>query len=444
MKNKYSNRDTRRKNAGQSLLEVLIGLSIGAIIIGAAVFVIAGMLRSTSVTKQNYAASVITQDLMERVRAYFGSSWINFSSVTSTTAFHYFLNASGTTLVAVEGEEGIWDNDVTNGLAGQWKLDESPTGGSLSAFDATGNRNTGFLEKGALAPAVPQRFSTSTCRISNCLLTNGGQYSGTLSNWIRVPFSSSLDIGGAALTLSAWIRPSSTPPGGQFGGIIRHQGSTYGYRLSHRSDGGITFQIANVTPFSISSAKLLPANQWTHILAVYESGAMRLYINGQLDASGAGPASLAQGVEDIYLGVTTDSYSFGGQLDDVRIYNRAVSGDEINRLVKSNPFRRYFYFNDTCRTSGSSTIVGEGPACGGNILDPATKAVSAVTEWLVGAKWSQYVFTDYLTRWQNNVFWQNDWSGGPGSAVPLFQPDSSFTSSSNLDYASGSLHIRNL
>lgn len=444
MSNNNSIRRCLKQNAGQSLLEVLVGLSIGVIIIGASVFTIAAMLRSTSVSKQNYSASVITQDLLERVRMHFGTSWVNFSAVTSTSAFHYFLNASGTALFSVEGEEGVLDNDVTDGLVGQWKFDEAPTGGLYVTYDGTGNKNTGFLERGALAASVPQRTPTSTCRISNCLSINGGQYSGTLANWVRVPYSSLLDIGGTALSFSVWVRPSGVPPGGQFGGIIRHQGTTYGYRLSHRTDGGIIFQLGNVTQFSVQSVKILPLNQWTHVMAVYEAGVMRLYINGQPDASGTGPASLAQGVEDIYFGVTTDSYSFNGQLDDLRIYNRAVSEDEINRLVKSNAFRRYFYVNNTCRTPDStSTIVGI-PPCGGNVLDPATKAISVVTEWFVGAKWSQYVFTDYLTRWQNNVFWQNDWSGGPGSSAPLPLPDNHFASSTNIDYASGSLRLRNL
>ena len=420
-----------------------MGLSIGAIIIGASVFTIAGMLRSTSVSKQNYSASVITQDLLERSRAHFGASWVNFSAVTSTSVFHYFLNASGTSLFPIEGEEGLWDNDVTEGLVGQWRMDEAINGGSIVTHDSAAT-GTGFLEKGTSAPVVPQRVSTSTCRISNCLLINGGQYSLQLANWVRVPRSPMLDVAGTGLTLSAWVRPSGVPPSGQLGGIIRHQGTTSGYRLVHRPDGGVTFQLGNVSTFSVPSVKLLPANQWTHVIAVYQSGAMRLYINGQLDASGSGPGTLAQSAEDIFLGVTTDSYSFSGHLDDLRIYNRAISDDEISRLTKSNPFRRYFYVNDSCRTNdAAATIVGAAP-CGGNVVDPATKAITVVTEWLVGAKWSQYVFTDYLTRWQNSVFWQNDWSGGPGSATPLPQPNSSFWSSNNLDFASGSLRIRNL
>lgn len=436
----------RRRQAGQSLLEVLIGLSIGAIIIGSAVFVIAGMLRSTSVTKQNYSASVVTQDLMERARTYFGLSWINFSGVTSTQTFHYFLNASGTTLIAVEGEEGVWDNDVVNGLAGQWKMDESPTAGSPSVFDGSGKQNTGILEKGISAPTVPQRVSTSTCRVSNCLQFNGNQQGGgaNLGNWVRVPYASGFDFSGNVLSLSAWVRPNANPVAGQYGGILRHGATAAGYRLMHNSSGGVTFQIGNVSAYTLASQKTLPLNQWTYVVATLQSGTMSLYLNGVLDSQLADPANLLTTAEDLYIGVShTDYSSFNGQMDDVRVYNRGLSEDEITRLTKSNAFRRYFYVNDTCRTNdAASTIIGPGPACAG-ILDPATKAISAVTEWPAGPRWSQYVFTDYLTRWQNNVFWQNDWSGGPGSVDPVFQPDDRFASSSNLDYASGSLHIRN-
>lgn len=425
-------------------MEVLIGLSIGAIIIGAAVFTIGGMLRSTTVTQQNRSASLITQDLLDRARSFFSESWRNFSAVSTSSANHYFLNASGSTFLAVKGEEGVWDNDVSSGLVGQWKLDEDASV-ATSTYDGSGNGNVGALQYGVGTTTLPARLGLPACRISNCLQFNGAQQVGlNLGNWVRVPYSSAFDLTGSAITLSVWVRPVLNPPVGQYGGILSHSGVIAGYRLLHATGGGLLFQIGSPTTYNLNSLKTLVLNQWNYIAAVLENGAMKIYLNGVLDAQGAGPAALLPSAEYFYIGVTPDYSSLNGLIDDARVYGRALSADEIVKLSKASPFRRYFYVDDACRTSdASSTLAGVAP-CGGMITDPATKGISVVTEWVVGGKTSQYTFMDYLTRWQNGTFWQNDWSGGPASDTPLPQPGNTFASSTNLQFASGTLRLKNL
>lgn len=432
----------RASVAGQSLLEVLIGLSIGAIIIGAAVFTIGGMLRSTTVTQQNRSASLITQDLLDRARSFFSESWRNFSTVSTSSANHYFLNASGSMFLAVKGEEGVWDNDVSSGLIGQWKLDEDASV-ATSTYDGSGNGSLGILENG-ISAALPVRTGSSTCRISNCLQFNGGNYSLNFGNWVRIPYSSVFDLTGPAITLSAWVRPALNPLVGQYGGILRHNGVTAGYRLLHTTSGGLLFQIGSPTTYNLNSSKTLILNQWNYIAAVLENGTMKIYLNGVLDAQGTGPATLLPSAENFYIGVTPDYSSLNGWADDARIYSRALSSDEISKLSKASPFRRYFYVDDACRTNdASSTLAGVAP-CGGMISDPATKGISVVTEWVTSGKTNQYTFMDYLTRWQNGTFLQNDWSGGPASDTPLQQPSNTFASSTNLQFASGTLRLKNL
>ena len=60
---------------GQSLVEIMIGLGIGALLIGSAVLAITFTLRSSSSTQTLRLASEFNQDLLDRVRAFGKSNW---------------------------------------------------------------------------------------------------------------------------------------------------------------------------------------------------------------------------------------------------------------------------------------------------------------------------------------------------------------------------------
>jgi hypothetical protein len=61
----------------------------------------------------------------------------------------------------------------------------------------------------------------------------------------------------------------------------------------------------------------------------------RLYINGALQNTIKETVPFTQNADDLYIGATPNStypYYFNGVIDEIRIYNRALSANEINQL----------------------------------------------------------------------------------------------------------------
>jgi hypothetical protein len=84
-------------------------------------------------------------------------------------------------------------------------------------------------------------------------------------------------------------------------------------------------------------------NKWVFLVATYDGANMRFYVNKTL----YGPKSATYIPNDTYptrigAGATegSGSYYFNGLIDEVRIYNRALSQDEISRICDYNEFIR--------------------------------------------------------------------------------------------------------
>ncbi|MEO5916349.1 MAG: LamG-like jellyroll fold domain-containing protein [Luteolibacter sp.] len=97
-------------------------------------------------------------------------------------------------------------------------------------------------------------------------------------------------------------------------------------------DGGAGLTIQSTTPINNGA--------WQHVVVtrVNSSGAMKIYINGILEASGTGSTALRDAPHGIRLGSTLYGGSyFAGTIDDLRIYNYALSGAQISGLFAPVP-----------------------------------------------------------------------------------------------------------
>ena len=80
----------------------------------------------------------------------------------------------------------------------------------------------------------------------------------------------------------------------------------------------------------LESPGALPANQWTHVAGTYDGAQLRLYLNGSQVASQARTGSLQVTGSPLRIGGNTYSTEFfPGRIDEVRVYNRALSQSEI-------------------------------------------------------------------------------------------------------------------
>lgn len=102
-------------------------------------------------------------------------------------------------------------------------------------------------------------------------------------------------------------------------------------------------------------------------------------------------------------------------------------------VIGTTTYTRYFYLSDVYRTNGVITASG-------TTYDPSTKQVSVVYNWTNG---TTSTISSYLTRNDDAVIDQTDWSGGPGATSAATSVGSQFASSSNIDYTTttGAIYV---
>jgi hypothetical protein len=88
----------------------------------------------------------------------------------------------------------------------------------------------------------------------------------------------------------------------------------------------------------LDSKTALALNTDYHVVAVYSGADIELYLNGELDAFASLSGAIAQSTYDLAIGRSLPAegtYSFNGILDEVRIYNYALSYQDIQELYNS-------------------------------------------------------------------------------------------------------------
>jgi hypothetical protein len=95
---------------------------------------------------------------------------------------------------------------------------------------------------------------------------------------------------------------------------------------------------------------------WTHVALTYDGSAMKMYKNGVCEASLSASGNLlladSSSNESFYIGKNTDwSGYYDGRIDDVRIYSRAVSADEIASIWSQGSLVGYWQLDETGGTT---------------------------------------------------------------------------------------------
>jgi len=234
----------------------------------------------------------------------------------------------------------------TTGLVGYWKFDD---GSGTSAADSSGNGNTGTLQN---APTW-----TSSGMINGALTLNG------TSQYVSVASTAALNPG--SITVSAWFKLSATPSGRTAVVEKWYDFTHWGYGLEAQpSTGGpnISFTFRNSSDSSdqqLPSGVVPTVGVWYHAAATYDSstGIARIYVNGVLQQSltDATANPLQQSSYPLGIGVAEDSgswqYYFPGVIDDVRVYNVALTASQVLAL-----YNGACYEGDMMYNSGSGVM----------------------------------------------------------------------------------------
>jgi hypothetical protein len=180
-------------------------------------------------------------------------------------------------------------------------------------------------------------------RIGAALKFDTHEDSGALSDYCKIKHHPALNLTGQG-TLEAWIRMDRINP---YGGII-HKGnnkdfSDESYSLQLWHDHTIVLGLApgqtSESPLLLHSRTRLKPNQWYHVVGTWDPAGMKVYINGALDNTVAVAAVAKNTTGDVQIGSQLDqmlspaykNLGFSGVIDEVAIYNRALTVQEIHR-----------------------------------------------------------------------------------------------------------------
>jgi len=211
--------------------------------------------------------------------------------------------------------ENGWDN-LNNGLVAYF-----PFNGN--ANDESGNGNDGTVYGATL---INDRFDNET-----------SAYHFDGASYIKNEAPSNFPLDNSQRTIDAWIKRESsaldqgiiqygTPATSQMCGLILSQNSPQSlYFYGHSRD--------------VATYSTIPVSQWIHIAMTYDESIVRLYLDGDLANSftlfSAVSLNTIMDLNGLTIGLRPGSIFWTGDIDDIHIYNRALSDGEITQLYQN-------------------------------------------------------------------------------------------------------------
>jgi chitodextrinase len=264
----------------------------------------------------------VTGYILQRCLGAGCSAWVTIATPTGTTYSDTGLSATTTYRYWVRATDAAGNLSAfssivtvttltpdTSGLVAAYGFDE---GSGTTIRDASGQNNNG----------VATATTWTAGKFGNALVFNG------TSSQVTIPDAPSLRLT-TAMTLEAWVFPTSTPTGWR--AIVDKNIDGYYLMAStdngNRPAGGGTWTSGNQNTFGPAA---IPVNSWTHLATTFDGATIRLFVNGVQVASVAQTAPLSPTADTLQIGA--DFYPteyFAGLIDEVRIYNRALSPAEI-------------------------------------------------------------------------------------------------------------------
>lgn len=207
-------------------------------------------------------------------------------------------------------------------LKGYWSFNGKDISGT-TAYDRSGVGNNGTLTNG---PAV------TPGKIGQAL-----EFDGSNDRVAIASSGSALNLT-SALTYSAWIYPQ-TFGGGSLGRIIDKNVGNSGVFLVDNSNitSGLGFGY-NGGGLVSSNNNAITLNKWQHVVVTYNSGTVAFYVDGTLNIGGLSAGGLASDTGAFAIGERSNGAAdrgFDGYIDEVRVYNRALTASEISALYNA-------------------------------------------------------------------------------------------------------------
>ena len=224
-----------------------------------------------------------------------------------------------------------WSNPLNNGLVMHLAMNE---GHGDVVRDLSMNGNHGTLKNMAFPPTAGSGWNPGQTGV-------GLNFDGT-DDYVTCGNDPSLDITDA-ITISAWIRPESIS---DYDGICGRGGYDVGFWTATHSNGNVLFYLAGVRNWAISGNSILYDGNWHFVAFTYDkndgSNNMVFYRDMYSQSETETGSFNSTPNIDVIIG---DPYNFAGAIDQVRIYNRALTSKEVKDYY-INPWQVYLDEDD--------------------------------------------------------------------------------------------------
>jgi hypothetical protein len=173
--------------------------------------------------------------------------------------------------------------------------------------------------------------------ISGATWTNDGRFGNALhfgensNSWVTVDDDDSLDLR-ESMTLEAWLYPTVEQPVYPTV-ILKETPTNLAYALYARADaeGPGVFYTAFGEQHSAQGGSVLALETWTHLAATFNGDELTLFVNGELIATAPTENNIDLSEQPLRIGGNSlwPQEFFFGRIDEVRIYSRALTPEEI-------------------------------------------------------------------------------------------------------------------
>ncbi len=237
-----------------------------------------------------------------------------------TYARHDIGNAGGVAGRNDGGAVTVIDDaahDLAHGLIGHWAFDE---GRGMIARDSSGRNNHGTIMGSA---------KWTRGRIGGAL-----EFDGT-DDFVSIPNEGNFDITGS-LTVTAWIRVNAFTRSWQ--SIVTKGDRAWRLQRANNTNslGWACSDLSRHEVGDLYGNRAVNDGRWHHVAGVHDGTKTCLFVDGTLDASEETERTISVNDYPVLIGQNAQQTGrfFLGLIDDVRIYDRALSADELQALFE--------------------------------------------------------------------------------------------------------------
>ncbi len=222
-------------------------------------------------------------------------------------------------------------DSLRNGLKLYLPFDEDDSGNHIDYSYNYGD--TAFVLGNV--PVVSGKIDGSAVHFNRSSLISAGRYSVNSAEWNnKVTISSWIKLDGSANSNSIYRFVGA---GEHY--LISYQNNKWKFSLNFRSNNLVDTSTVSLT---VNSSSILFLEQWYHVVGIYDDSSMKIYINGikenEISVGGEFNQLAMTHTPDLYIGgnAEADTFKALGDVDEVRVYDRALTDEEVLSLYQLN------------------------------------------------------------------------------------------------------------